>query len=180
LNVIDDYYQWLCELVDIEGHNNTSYWLLAKELFKYPFHWNIPHDHNREVDGLELRGIFLDYNEYDTYDIDDIPGECSILEMIIALSKRAEGLTEVNMLGWFWEIMENLSFDQLPDEYMYDHSDSEDPVWYIHKTLDRLVRRKYRSNGVGGMFPLEKTNKDQREVEIWYQMHAYMNENYPV
>jgi hypothetical protein len=33
-------------------------------------------------------------------------------------------------------------------------------------------------SGLGGMFPLEDPREDQRAIEIWYQMMAYINENY--
>jgi hypothetical protein len=29
---------------------------------------------------------------------------------------------------------------------------------------------------VGGFFPLTHPNDDQRKVEIWYQMNAYLDE----
>jgi hypothetical protein len=41
----------------------------------------------------------------------------------------------------------------------------------------RLNRRLYTTSGYGGLFPLEEPKEDQRKVEIWYQMMAYLGEN---
>jgi hypothetical protein len=42
--------------------------------------------------------------------------------------------------------------------------------------MERCVWRTYEPNGVGGFFPLENPNEDQREVELWYQMSAYVDD----
>ena len=43
-----------------------------------------------------------------------------------------------------------------------------------------MLAREYSDNGHGGLFPLKNPKKDQRKVEIWYQMTEYINENYPI
>jgi hypothetical protein len=48
----------------------------------------------------------------------------------------------------------------------------------VNQILTNLVERTYQKNGKGGLFPLKQPAKDQRRVEIWYQMAAYLNENY--
>jgi hypothetical protein len=42
--------------------------------------------------------------------------------------------------------------------------------------LDRVIRREYEPDGTGGFFPLQNPLEDQTQVEIWYQMAAYINE----
>jgi hypothetical protein len=38
------------------------------------------------------------------------------------------------------------------------------------------VNREYDPDGRGGLFPLDGTHANQREVELWYQMQAYIIE----
>ena len=40
------------------------------------------------------------------------------------------------------------------------------------------VERRYKRSGEGGLFPLKNAAKDQRKVEIWYQLSSYLLENY--
>jgi hypothetical protein len=47
-----------------------------------------------------------------------------------------------------------------------------------YKKLAVLNKREYFPSGKGGLFPLENPREDQTKVEIWYQMHAYVMENY--
>ena len=46
--------------------------------------------------------------------------------------------------------------------------------------LDGFINRQYEANGEGGLFPLKGVCEDQREVEIWYQMNAYLYEHHGV
>ncbi len=62
----------------------------------------------------------------------------------------------------------------------------------VDMILDRMVERTYKRNGEGGLFPLRGPKccgdvlieegvyplRDQRGVEIWYQMCDWMLENY--
>ena len=50
----------------------------------------------------------------------------------------------------------------------------------IDDILDRWIERKFSRNGKGSPFPLKKPKKDQRKVELWYQMQGYICENYPL
>ena len=46
--------------------------------------------------------------------------------------------------------------------------------------LNKIIDRGYSRRGVGGLFPLKYSKNDQRKVELWYQMHSYLIENYYV
>ena len=70
---------------------------------------------------------------------------------------------------WFWEIMANLKLD----EYRrVSHSDARE----IEEILYNFIWRLYESDGLGGMFPIREPQRDQREVEIWYQFSEYLIE----
>lgn len=75
-----------------------------------------------------------------------------------------------DVLYWFWKILENAGLEKYTDE-QFDE-------WKVYQILDDIVDRRYNRNGFGGLFPLRKPKKDQRKVELWYQMCAYLVENY--
>jgi hypothetical protein len=37
-----------------------------------------------------------------------------------------------------------------------------------------VIWRTYDRRGHGGLFPLQRSNRDQRRVEIWYQLSEYL------
>lgn len=54
---------------------------------------------------------------------------------------------------------------------------SKDVSIYIDMVFKQLNSRYYKSDGFGGLFPLSNPMGDQRYVEVWYQMMAYLAEN---
>jgi len=46
--------------------------------------------------------------------------------------------------------------------------------------VKNMLARDYDADGNGGLFPLKNPKKDQRRIEIYYQMNAYVLENYPI
>ena len=171
-----EYYYWLCDIINVDQYN-VSYWLLIKKLQDTEFIDKVPNDDNRIDDGKKLRDIFADETGYTNYTFLD--GPCSMLEMLIGLSIRIEDILEDCEEGdrtrvWFWEMIKNLGLDKYDDESYFDHGGSD----AIVEILDKLINRKYGRNGNGGLFPLKDAKKDQRNVEIWYQMCAYLLENY--
>ena len=173
-----DYFHWLCEQIGVE-HGDRSYWILAKELHRRIFVAYVEHDENRESDGEELRDEYL----YETGFVKkySIEGECSLLEMLIALARQMDFETgDVYVENgndnrtdiWFWEMMENLGLDEF-DDARYGELGGRA---YVGAIIDRLLDREYDADGHGGLFPLKHPIEDQRDVEIWYQMAAYLNE----
>ena len=165
LKISNDYFLWLCEQVMLR-QSDEDYSFLLRALHRKEFYWTVPNDDNRAEDGKDLRYEFVE--EYDIFDYDVIKGPCTVLEMLIGLSRRFDDGERVPA-EWFWEMLENL-FDMEKCT-----NDVVDPA-YLDHVLDRLLDRTYEFNGVGGIFPLENPQKDQRKVEIWYQMQAYIIE----
>lgn len=174
-----DYFHWLCELVHIE-QEERSYWLLAKDLHDKKFYSNVPHDENRAYDGLELRDEYLSAMGFPDYVT--IDGECSVLEMLVGLARRISFETSDpdDMAGqdhtcyWFWEMIDNLGLTKYDDESYVD----EEGQIYVDCALDILLGRNYKPDGEGGLFPLHNCSVNQRRVELWYQMCAYLNQRY--
>lgn len=179
MNVREHYFEWLCQTILAES-DEKSYLKLARCLFNRIFVPIVDHDENRAYDGIELRDEFLREEEYPKYT--DIPGECSVLEMMIALARRMdfetsdpyEYVLSDRTAYWFWEMIDNLGLSPFDDE-CYDELNGEDD--YVDSVIDAFVDRRYTKTGVGGLFPLRRPSEDQRRVELWYQMSAYLMEN---
>lgn len=171
---LDDlYFEWLYQNIGAVRNRNParSYWLMAKQLYTKPFSWIIPNDDNREADGKELRCEFVDQCGIEEVDPMWMDLECSMFEMLIALARRASFESSGEPGDWFSKFLENLELKQYTDQAY--NSDAE---WKIDAVTDRVIFRTYKRNGVGGLFPLQNARKDQRKVEMWYQLSSYLLE----
>jgi hypothetical protein len=164
----DLYFNWLyVKVAYVTNPTPTlTYWNLLRFLHGTEFVWLLSGDDNRAADGIELRREFLI-----EADIPDHPEwrqmGCSMLEMFIAFSRRAEFMTDEPAKAWFWEFMDNLGLKDFNDAYNFQAED-------VEEILDQLIWRTYNPDGRGGMFPIENPNGDQRAIEIWYQFCDYL------
>lgn len=150
---------------------------MLKVLFKTDFYILIGNDANRAVDGVELR---YEYSEEENPRVPiDISKPCSLLEMLIALARRMDYELSTDDYDrtpyYFWQMIRNLGLIDCDDDTYGTVRGTGDK---IKDTIKRLLDRDYHYSGEGGLFPLKYPNRDQRDVEIWYQMHAYLYENY--
>jgi hypothetical protein len=169
------YLRWLHSQVSPVVLKNPSrtYWNFLKQLYEKEFVWFVPNDDNRAEDGKILRYEFLEECAIDEIDDDWLNLGCSMLEMFVGLSRRLAYETDDEPRDWFWRLVENLNLHDLNDR-QYNESKSHE----IDAALDRVIWRTYRPNGEGGLFPLNDIHLDQRTVEIWYQMNAYIIERH--
>lgn len=167
----EGYFLWLCSLVDHDPDRNYSGLLgcLHSVYFNEDSAVLIPNDDNRIVDGMDLRNQYFEETGMDV----EIPC-CTFLEMLIALAFRMEDTIGRNYDEWFWLMLRNIGLDGMDDDRYSDLSDSE----MIEDTILIVMNREYGMDGTGGLFPLKNPDKDQRKVEIWYQMSAYLIENF--
>jgi hypothetical protein len=160
------YFNWLC--AKVTGARNPNHYDLLEILHRTEFVWNVPGDRHRAEEGLELRLDFL----RETHQDGDGSWEhqpCSVLELLIALAKRASFQTGIRVKVWFWELMTNLRLDEFRRvDRMGEH--------IIKDILDAFIWRQYRPDGDGGLFPISRTNSDQRKNEIWYQFCEYVED----
>lgn len=151
---------------------------LIKYLYTYKFRYHISNDENREKDANYI--LYMRYmDEFHLhYNLNRIhERDCSVLEVLIALSVRCERdiMEEPGSYDdakWFWIMLDNLGFYDCTDD-IFD----EELVDYI---LETWLDRTFAYDGTGSIFPLKRPKEDQRKVEIWYQMCEYINENYPI
>ncbi len=175
--LLEAYFDWLYRqcfrIRDLESP--LSYSMVCKIMHDTEFTPLVPNDENREHDGRELRDEFVDLLNGRTAasrrEIHSL-GNASVFEVLVALSRRANFIAGIGPDQWFRTFLSNLGLLKYSDE-AYDPRDS---LEIIH-ILEKFNRRAYTRNGRGGIFPLRKARDDQRQIEIWYQMSAYMKEN---
>jgi hypothetical protein len=174
-----DYPLWLASQIrgEEDGHPGRTYDGLVTIMYETEFLWFVPNDDNRKADGLDLRlefcyekniskqeaGAFLDKGV-------PIP-PCSFLEVLIGLSRRLEFAAGGSPERWAWILMHNLDLHRITDPVGRGKARRAKDI------LQTCIHRNYEPNGVGGFFPLpESAAEDQRQVELWYQMAAYIDE----
>jgi hypothetical protein len=165
------YFEWLVDQVG----SGEGFVPLLKLLHDKEFIFIIPNDENRREDALDLRVEFLRVDQHEPDSV--IPTGtrllhpyCSLLELLVALSRKLEFMTDEPALGWAMALLENLELHRMRGDL--------DPVQvqYVDEILERLVWRNFQADGLGGFFPLSWPEEDQRQVELWYQMSAYVDE----
>lgn len=166
-----DYFQWLCEKIwSVEADDHA---LLLKDLHSIIFTSPIRRDMNRAEDGVSLRRDYILEEGVPEVYLEDL-GECTVLEMMIALSKRFAsdivGENYASVAFWFWKIIENLDLMKMSDDNYYSS--------YVKDVITKMCKRQYDKYGNGSMFPVKRSIKDQRYVEIWYQMNGWFEETY--
>lgn len=174
------YFEWLYSQVgDTQATNpSRTYWCMFRLLFTKEFVWIVPNDENRLEDGKDLRQEFVD--ELNLRNVDQVWMNlgCSVLEMLVALSRRLAFEGEGESSSWFWIMIENLGLNRYNDRKK--SRSRQFPEQEIHEIVERLIWRNYDHDGNGGLFPLRNPQDDQRKVEIWYQLCSYIVErSYP-
>lgn len=164
------YFGWLCEQIWINyGRSGKTFWEMLTCLYHKQFVWVVANDDNRIEDGRDLRLEFLHEIGEDPTPMDRREA-CSVLELLVGLSRRCAFATDGNAPRWAWLLIENLEFHKFSDSL------SLAKIEVLNERLDALIWRQYQPDGSGGFFPLGFPEKDQREVELWYQMSAYLEE----
>ena len=169
------YFEWMCQLVCDEKHSD---WLPYQKLLHYlhdrDFTYTLEFDGNRAEDGVDLRYRFAYEHNYNNALLDCLDrGECSVLELMVALAGKCEEYMDNPDTGdrtgrWFWDMVASLGLDDMTDSYFDEY--------YVSEKIDIFLNRVYAPNGKGGLFTIRRCRYDLREVEIWHQMCWYLND----
>ena len=183
MRIENSYIQYLQNIIGIK-HNNKTYRRLINILYDTEFYYYVENDGNRAAAGISWRDEFAkDYAGGDTEEAqiianDILGGPCSFLELLIGLAEAMNGFFIGEKFSsisyWFWVLISNVGLDKFSDDVI-------DPnfVDKIKNILTRVMDRNYEEDGKGGLFPLKTYNGyDQTEIELWYQMSEYIQENY--
>ena len=136
---------------------------LFEQMFLKEFFWTVPNDDNRIEDGLDIRREYFHRHEA-------LDRGCSVLEVIIGLSRRLSFLAGGDSEWWAWRLIANLELSRMTGRIGAIRAERIDDI------LDRFIWRLYEPDGTGGLFPLAWPKEDQRKVELWYQMCHYIEE----
>lgn len=171
----NEYFEWLCHVVcGDDRFRLRSYYKLLCALHDRTFIWYIENDENRSEEGICLRSRFasaIGYNPNAIYV--KMSGDCSVLEMMIALALRCEeNIMDDPQIGdrttqWFWGMVRSLDLLGMSGAYF----DAD----YIDEVLDTFLDRKYKRTGEGGLFTIKNCTSDLRDVEIWHQLCWYLD-----
>lgn len=170
------YFGYLCSIVG----RTYEYGELLSYLNSVLFYSLVPNDDNRGADGEQLRDRYLD--EVGPSWAPSLPNSpCTVLEMLIGVAFRLEfellgGRFERSAGEWFWVLIDNLGLEWCDNLALERLGEAEK----MAQIVENLLERRYSEDGEGGLFPLKSPRKDQRRVEIWYQMSAWVIENYPI
>lgn len=137
---------------------------MLRRLHSKGFVWIVPNDDSRIVDALDLRREFWNGSPFPRRGV-------SVLEIVVALSRRLEFNGGGERDVWAGQLLKNLGLD-----WMYDPI-TKKKERQIEEILEALIWRTYLSTGTGGFFPLMYAKEDQTKIDIWYQMSAYILEN---
>lgn len=167
----EEYERWLETIVASRSKHNGDG--IPFFLFHNEFTFRMSRDRNRAEDGVALRRKYLNAPRNP-----ELPGwqtePCTVLEMLIALAIRVDNEyigdpNRPNPGAFFWEMVENLRLIPILSAYGMREN---------RKKLRKWLDRGFEYNGFGSIFPLHQPRNDQREIEIWDQMNAYLFENY--
>jgi len=158
------YRAWLRGLVSplAPTSHSPSLFKIAWEIKYLP---TVPNDQNRYQDGMDLRPRYVQESSNGL----PVLGECTMLEFLIGLAIRLNNAdydpAMPDRVGpWFWALLDNLGIIEASD------------VW-IETAFFKINTRDYSFDGFGGLFPIRNPKEDQRNVEVWYQMQAYLMES---
>ena len=157
------YYEWLVSQIETPG--DRTYNELFERMHNFEFVWFVPNDDNRLQDGLDLRHEFLNGNAPNLR----LKG-VTMLEILVALSRRLAFTAGGNEHRWAWKLLKNLRLNKMSDPLTEAKAQRIDDILYA------VVWRTYDRSGNGGFFPLKDSLDDQTKVELWYQMNAYVIE----
>lgn len=174
VSLMNHYYTWLCHIIDMNHHRKYS--RLIRYLRSKEFYYSVPNDANRAEDGKHLRREYLAAGNFLSTDLwEDEP--CSVLEMLVALSTRLSNDIMPDygypVSYWFWQMIGNLGLDF----YTNDEFDIEEVEEIVKNWLDRSYHFFLKTGK--NLVKSGKIDKNFIEkVEIWYQMMAWIQDNY--
>jgi hypothetical protein len=162
------YFNWLYNQV-----RGGDYQMVCELMHSIIFKIAVSHDENRVGDVAEFRQRFV--NEFPGIPEEELAEvmspNASIFEVLVGLALRGNFQNNLPIQVWFGIFLRNLGLTNFDD---YRFRVNRNRAFQILRTFND---RTYQPNGQGGLFPLRRPKQDQREVELWYQMGAYLTEN---
>lgn len=175
LSIQEAYFYWLYEQVfDPQPDDRENYFTVCGIMHQVIFRDMVPHDSNRIAEAAGLRNGFVKFagSVGPVEQAELMSPNASVFEVLVALTDRAQFIVPLGRKTWFRVFIEKLELYKWNDLYCGRRS-----TFPIERAIHIFNNREYQPNGLGGIFPLRYPKEDQRGVELWYQMGAYMTEN---
>ena len=67
---------------------------------------------------------------------------------------------------WFWSMIESLGLMDMDDRHFRSFE--------VERLLEQFLNKEYAPDGRGGLFTVSGYRGDIRDLDIWYQMCAYL------
>ena len=175
MTIEKEYFEWLCNIVCDSFSKQASYEKLLAYLHSVAYKHSLPMDENRAEDGISMRYRFARTKvpASNVWDIMcELDGECSMLEMMVALAVRCEEWMDDTSYGdrtgqWFWQMIVSLGIGGMTNaRFDWD---------VVEPAIHRFLNQDYNSDGRGGLFTIRDCPHDLRGVQIWYQMCWYLD-----
>lgn len=173
---------------NVEGYSDIEYTNLFNIMVHTPFKMIMNEDVRIAKMALDTRFFYTDSTGKDgvvyTY-LDSTLGSPNTAEVIFRLSRIishdiiGDGDKGDRTTDWAQRLMKNLGLLKYTDEAFYNEKNNGECSNQVSEILDIWVNREFQPNGVGSPFPLQNPPGDERQVEIWYQLHSYLKENFP-
>ena len=141
---------------------------LGRALHGVQYRYFVQNDVNRAIEGKNLRRIYVELGGKPAWAYEDEPA--SVMEVLVAFAQRADDLAtgmgiQPDARGWCSLFLYHLGLSG--DCSTHD----------IQTKAQYWVNRQYTASGKGGLFPLDYPTRDQRRLELWYQLNDYLREN---
>ncbi len=169
------YFEWLYLLVSRSNtRHNARYVKLCELLYTIPFSWTVHNDGNRVEDAREIRQEYLKQHRDQYRTTDWLEMDASMFEILMGIAQRMAFKTDISPGVWFWKLIENLGLEICTDSNWDSYARKK-----VYLASTKVIERTYLPNGHGGLFPLNDPQEDQRTIELWLQMNAYLWERMP-
>lgn len=175
-----DYFKWLVAKLDDGTRNLSRFQLLLQNLYLTRFYAVNPSDRNRAVDGTILRRKFEEETGYEGSEASShLDGDCSVLEMMIALAERIEhdylkDFKKGSQVGtWFFVMLESLGLDKMDNKSFRDDDFEETMVRFL--TKEGNVKK---GKPPVPLFPNDRPGLHMETLPIWDQMIDWVNRRF--
>lgn len=174
MSPVKGYFEWMCSVIKENGERVV----LLEELYHTEFYAIIAPDDNRLSDGADLSRAYERYCEENGTPISEAEktrldvARVSVLEVMVALAIRMETtiMCDVDFGDrtqlWFWAMIKSLG--------LYGMTNDSYDKCVVDDIIGRFLEREYEHDGKGGLFHVKNTLYNMTEVEIWGQMHLFI------
>lgn len=157
---MDEFFYYLVDYVNGYGYED-----MLEVLYYTPFESRNHIDNNLLISAREFRESRSMSHQY--------PGNC--FEIFIQLAIRMDDILYDSHHGhrieeWFWLMMRNMG--------LIVHDNEHCDISIVENIIEKFINKKYKKDGTGGPFPLDRPLRNVRQVSLWMQLNWYINEQF--